>query len=620
MRGSSLAAFIACTCFAALAAPDAFADKPKPDPRLEQKVTVDAVAAPLSEVVAELSQKTGVSLDLHQNLKNQKVTVLVDDQPLYLVMNSLRDLLDGLWFTETVKGQTGYYLQQKAGWQFEAARLRAAAKAKQEQAEADFRAQVREIARAGALPRDQLLALLDTNPQLVLDVANCGSYAPALLGQLSQAQLDKILSAPLDTPPELLAVPYAEMPAAGQALVEKVMHAFSDEPERFGKALSDPGTVNLYIMRRGKPPYKPVLYVSLGSDFTGQMLGEVPRADDEGVMGLSDVAAVLGLTQTALQDRLEATEAGRAALAAREEAARRWTHQWDPLIARQKRLKEGPTVTLELNDAVFLETTLNALHEKTGVQVIADSYVTKQGVAALKLPKATDEMVEWIADGFDRAWARDGTIYRLRSKTWYEDERIEPPVWLIKRMAPKVDSEKRRFESNLTDFVDAATHLTDEQIAILDGRDNDNPCYVGVQWLADRLRGRSALSLRFYASLDALQQEQVRGSGLSIEEMSPSQQTAFAACLNEVFRTDLPPHYLAHASLCLNVASKVEEHGAGRKWQSTNATFTFTLAGGRQETAFAQLAYVPPESEWRKSKRELPHPPVVTRDLSPSPP
>ena len=618
--------FSACFAFGARV----LADKPKPDPRLEQKVTVEAVGAALRDVLADLSQKTGVSLDLHLNLKNQKVTVLVDDQPLYVVMNQLRDLLDALWFTEDVKGKTGYYLQQKAGWQFEAARLRAQRQAKKQRKETEFRTRVREAARVAGLPRDQLVAMLDTDPQSVIDALWCGwpadeqeglVGAAPLVAELSEAQLNLVFGGTSVT------VAYADLSPAGRATVDNVCHAMEQTASPSPRLLSvaDPALLFAYVVRQrtGDQEYLEMrLTGSAGSQGT-----EVAR------VGLSreawwthfgwpaKIAGALGITEAELRHRLEATPRGQATLSPPPSQAK--SPDEVALHAAYQPLRPEESLDLELGKDLNLEprhppvgwpleSVLQAMHRKAGVQVLADSYVVVAGHGFYqeRVPKDRDQLIARVAVLFRRAWKRDGDIYRLRSRTWYVDEFLEPPLWLIQRLQGKLNRDTGDFELDLGDYLAAFTTLTDEQCEALAAA-RTQPSYYEAVLRVGLHTGRPAAALRFYASLDAMQQQNARGEGIGMASLNPAQREAFAGVLSHVFREEVPEPQAASATVRL-VFTREEYEGrqspqlvASRTpWRQPSeariekaAVFAFTLGGGRREEVRLLLAQVPAQAK-----------------------
>jgi len=100
---------------AARAAEDADKDASAPDERVAQKISYEAIRRPLREVLAELTEKTGVSFRAGENLKDwqvrdRKVNVFVKDVPLAAVMNSMARTLMLKWGREEKDGVITYRL------------------------------------------------------------------------------------------------------------------------------------------------------------------------------------------------------------------------------------------------------------------------------------------------------------------------------------------------------------------------------------------------------------------------------------------------------------------------------------------------------------------------------
>lgn len=66
------------------------------DPLLQEKVTLEATNRPLGDCLAELSPKLKVDLSVAAQIADQRVTIHITNQPLYLVMNRLPTLLSHL--------------------------------------------------------------------------------------------------------------------------------------------------------------------------------------------------------------------------------------------------------------------------------------------------------------------------------------------------------------------------------------------------------------------------------------------------------------------------------------------------------------------------------------------
>jgi len=610
----SLLSIALCLFCVGLSGRVALAEESDGDRQLNQRVTLAAVGQPLQDVLAELSQRTGVSLDLHLNLRNQKVTVLVDEQPLRVVMNNLRDLLDAVWFTEEVEGKTGYYLKQKYGLWFEAARLRGAHQAEKQRREIEFRSGVRQAARIASLPRDELLAMLDTDPRAVVEALSYGwggegtdglPGTAALAGGLSDVQWDLVFRE------GILRIPYNDLPNAGRTILDKVCRLLEANPDHPLSGV-DPGELEIQVYRERVPPHGAVpqedcveVWTGRPKESVGLQLARLGKPTVwSSTSGWRTVAQPLGLTQAELRERLEATEVGRAIVAGANSLPRPSLQEDERSEATGKPVEQddwldlqlGKDLNLEPRESAHtpfpLESVLEAMHRKAGVQIVADSYVVLKGEGwwSTAVPKAPEEMVSRVAKAFGRIWTRDGDIFRMRSATWYEDDALEPPTWLIERLQAKVRREKDFWahDFDLADLAAAYTALTDDQISAINER--GNPYYQGL--LLGVRNGHVAASvLRLYGSLHPPQQQRACAAGIGVGDLNQVQQAVLADCLNLVFKTQVPPHYLRGASL--HLALEERQRQFDKKWLFKQATFVFTLAGGKNEKVSIVLARTP---------------------------
>ncbi|MGC8863077.1 MAG: hypothetical protein ACP5R5_09930, partial [Armatimonadota bacterium] len=83
------------------------------DPRLDQKVTLEAKQKSVLTILAELSEKTGVTLKAGQNSKDwesqdTKMNIFVKDVPLRELMASMARVMKFRWSREAVEGNYSY--------------------------------------------------------------------------------------------------------------------------------------------------------------------------------------------------------------------------------------------------------------------------------------------------------------------------------------------------------------------------------------------------------------------------------------------------------------------------------------------------------------------------------
>jgi len=102
--GASLLAILSTVVFAATEP----AEKPEPDPRLDQKATIKAVGEPLGDFLKEVTAQTGVKFSARKDAGDIKVVVLIKDTPLSSLKDALKDCLHLQCTREGKKGKWAY--------------------------------------------------------------------------------------------------------------------------------------------------------------------------------------------------------------------------------------------------------------------------------------------------------------------------------------------------------------------------------------------------------------------------------------------------------------------------------------------------------------------------------
>ncbi len=109
MKRLALATFLIAILSTILLAGSEPTDKPEPDPRLDQKVTIKAVGKPISDFCKELTAQTGVRFNARKDAADLKVAIFVKDVPLSSLKDSIRDCLHLMCTREGKKGEWTYY-------------------------------------------------------------------------------------------------------------------------------------------------------------------------------------------------------------------------------------------------------------------------------------------------------------------------------------------------------------------------------------------------------------------------------------------------------------------------------------------------------------------------------
>jgi len=516
-------------------------ESPKPDPRLDVKVTIEAKDRPVGDFLEDLSKQAGVPLSAHLAIKDERVTVLVRDKPLRVVMEQLKALLDAKWFTEKVGDSAGYYINRTYSWQG----LLVQRKEREKQ---ELRDAVKRVMAAPALSLEGLQALLDTDPDTAIQVAwmsePCRRYGLRMLAQLPEAQLDAILGRTGWT--ELY---YDELPPAARQWVAEARPGWNERMAEWG--VLEPGdqsgeppnadefSLTFLVMRsRGGASH---LQVGLQArhEMNAFQLDTQPTPSDWRSLG--DAAETLGLTASQVSDRLNRTPAGR-------DIVSRMTAQRRLINARSKVRQDFGTVKLELQagQEESLAEVLGALHDAYQLDFVADAYLGKPGRLEMPeeqpgsarprneadtgrlmvpLPKDPGEMLDYVADCFSRDCARAGGMVRMRSPDWPENLVDDPPESAVAYL-------RQRFEENgrldLDDLAWVAHTLSERQAGRLL---NVRALRPWTETLMAFINHPTLETLRLYGSLSAEQRALVFRGGLPARGMNGEQIGLLQACL-----------------------------------------------------------------------------------------
>jgi len=588
----------------------------KPDSRLDVSVSITAKDRPVGDFLEDLSKQAGVPLSAHLSTKDRRVTVLVRDKPLRVVMEQLKALLDADWFTEKVGDSTGYYIQAYA-WQFEAQRRR---RERAERQKRELHDLVRRMVAAAGMSFSELQGLVDTDPVAAVQLAPMSDfsrrYALGFLAALPDEQFDTILSR------KRTWIAYADLPPIGKKWVQEALpsqRSAAEEPPSVDIA-DEPGAATprpvpvaaledySVEFRVSHAPYSAPDYSSwflmwLSGPYGkfGTRLETAPRLRDSAMddpRSASGAAERLGLTDEQFLEHLKKTEAGRAMIS-RMQALRERQGQERTLKAGIKAAK------IELRDGEerSLAEVLGALRhvrEFRDLDFTADSYLAKPGglwplgtsprpakpnapvMIGAYVPKDPDKMLDHVAECFGRKWTRDNGIVRFRSPDWMEDLLSDPPAWLIERL-------RRRCEENgrldFSDLVLIAQTLTDDQIQRLDNVTPD-PAGLHSVWMTLSM---VADLLRVYGSLSGQQQAAVFKGGIPGRAMTPEQASRFADYVQDRF--DGKPTIGEAMDAILSARSKEIpwEREDGAAVTATAVDFTITLASGETRGARVNL-------------------------------
>jgi hypothetical protein len=456
------------------------------DPRLDQTIRLTDWSEPLEDLLARLSAKTGVQLAFEgREVGDQRVNVVLKDQPLRRVLLLLADTLDLYWRRERKDGAYRYAL-------FQDLRSRMAEEAVSARARERFEEGIRRMVDSLKLTPQQIAELRPKNRSWADHLENQPSrrLAIELVGRLAPAHLDRALQT------GRLEIPLASLSPGDQALVLR----FVQEHNQWRAKKN---------LERGWPPDSHIIgdMTRPGGQVSLSVLGGVPVGPDS-VLDVGAEAAdgkgstwgvVPGFTDPELRSIQEELRPPRFENDPRETPVGGWPRL---TVAWKERPKRWETVLRELVKAADL-------------QLVSDAYLYywwEQNEALADVVDCRDrplpELLDLAAVPFFRVWRRDGDVYLFRSWRWLLEKRQNVPERDLRRWHGHLKASGRMV---LEDLVEMAS-LTGPQPGMV--------YHTGLP-TAGATRHREVL--HFYGALSSLQRARLQTTGLRVGEVSPPQ-------------------------------------------------------------------------------------------------
>jgi hypothetical protein len=575
------------------------------DPRLERKVDFAIRDRPLGEALAEIGRRAQTPVLAGAAVRDDRVTLFLRDRPVSEVMAVIAAHFGFRW----VRTRGGYELQDAGAAQREQAQREADDSAEWE----EIRAWTRRVAQLSERPPPELqvrAAEVETalkgaglaheertrlEAEATAIRAALHRHAPAgiaVIGALTSAQVRQLradrtllLSAERGTLPRRVAdlVRASDDPADRHPNDPKELAVWADahvallESERFTyEGAPRPGDrrsrlhVNLIAWREADGERRWT---------SGAWSPDLPPRKPPPVATAMDDPALLRTIELRLPDRPPR--------AASDNAYEWQRRSWPP----------WPT----------LGEVAEALHEATGLDVVADSFARSRVNPAWvsgKQPAAA--LLDRLATELHYTWRREYGVVRLRSRYAHWDRPMEVPERIVR---PWVERAARPGAFPLDHDAELAAALTDLQTL---GMSIHWGWYLDDTWIAPPAGGYwfygKRRHLRFWAALDRPRRDAaLAGVVVPVAGMSDAQRRAFIAALTEPPVSPWGPGAEFSVKHPTVTAAEIAAGGfsvSSAEWRSQ--VFLGT-APGRPDTRIAamhpsyrppNLSNLPPEYQW----------------------
>jgi hypothetical protein len=181
-------------------------------------------------------------------------------------------------------------------------------------------------------------------------------------------------------------------------------------------------------------------------------------------------------------------------------------------------------LTPDASDLVTSADVLEALHQATGMPIVADYYTRLYPLSALSAePAPLFDALNRLADTMHLRWTKDGQWLQFHSAAYFQDRLKEVPNRLLTRWAA---SRREHGSLTLDDIIEIA-QLTDAQLSAGEMARGARLLYGLAEWDVPRNRNIRP-HLRNIAELTSAQQQQAkRAAGLPFRQLTLPQQQQF---------------------------------------------------------------------------------------------
>lgn len=403
------------------------------DARLQTKLTVGVGALAFSELCAELSRKSGIELTAGAAVADDKITLYCTDKPLREIMRQVNRVFGFTWERSGTEGAYRYKLIEplKAKLAEEELRNRS-----NDEALADLDSTLKRLGALAELSpsalREKMENARDEEERRELRMLSMRGYGPAkLFGNLPPDAIEALRSGKTL---EFRGNPKRPDQLSLSAKQSKELLSAFDATGRVVTNASGPPTVSVGDMgpltSEGVSPGEfpgasAMAWMELRRDEQGQLTlygGTGIEADGAGMMCNTAVATGISPSSRSPENaKLHAGEKNDPALKG-------------SISGLKKRLAELKVP----EDSATTAEVLEALHRKTGKDIIADSFTLLVGLNSLPVAGASlfDTLCH-TADTCRMRWEREGEWLRFRTATFYNERPKEISNTLWRRWSEK---------------------------------------------------------------------------------------------------------------------------------------------------------------------------------------
>ncbi len=526
------------------------------DQRLAQKVSLETWHTPLKAILAELSRKTGVTLNCGYNkndwqVRDRKMNILVRDVSILDLMNSIASVMKFQWSVNNEDNPTTYRLCVDRAvllkLQTETARREAEFKAEERRRRTGL---VEDLARVADFHEADLRLLRQSNPYLYL-CAKTG-FAEFLTQMFSEDRRfrDTFINADRNLIPKMTVLSPGTRQLCADVIreaypIDRLDHGRGPLPDDIDKIISE-RSVHMQMIPRNMEWNFRIQLQDLGSITTNlgsgtHYIGWLRDPNAKSTQLWADYILKAADGTMDIQDyynhyRPEGYEA-------RREDSKQIEyyfaydpedqHSDEPELHRKIQIKMTDEIAKlkarELEaygsqaiDRINYQTDLRLLSSASGLNIVSDSFAVVAG--QMNLINGERELVEVLADLVEKCrcnWKMQGSTLEVCRRDWFRRRNSQiPDEWI----APWREEVKRTGTGTLDMYCQMAA-LRDEQIEENISSDPLLSPIIGDWWSYGNNQGFA----KFYQQLNDQQQKLIfTKPGLALNMLSPMQYPYYA--------------------------------------------------------------------------------------------